>query len=797
VDQQNNGKKKVFGMRSSTQVTGNQSEIQWNESKTLLENNTYYIVHRNGPTVMNVRGETDDVYRVMIGSPHTCSCKKSTGFCVHILFVVLKVLRIPEDHPIAKKMSLTDSEIDFALSGNFGGRVKPTIIRKEKKMKEVSKSSTNSPEDTVERQPMDDENPDICPICQDDMTKDDPLTWCRKGCGNNIHAKCMKLYAQYKTTNSTNILCPLCREDWGPNAIQILNDDCKGRSSLKKACSTSQCHTCTFQIRGDLFRCVECSFKSYQQLLLNTSQATAAAATTAGVTPSIASTCNINERKINSKKLQTKIQPIDFCTRCFQNITREHARHHFISSNATELLTEFEWKHIKNPRAPQQLIDENILSTLQQRDLTDEDYDLLLGLDRKSDGIPLQKVLLDSLPTPPSVLQTETETIGKRLRSSCWCKNTSLDSLKIYLLPCGHHVHEQCISSLLDDAVSEGSWKLDDIHCGIPDCKVAVFRGISRRRFKVKKDEVNSEATAVGAAEKQSRQSQNPSTHPGGTSNLLLSGISGISIHGSSSATGPPPPAPLSTSTRLASQKIVRSSSRNFLQRQLEINQRQEDFANGDLAINQLHIGGGDVSVSQLTSQQQNRSRVPHQIRPPRNPTGKKKLLGLSANRMRSMTDDELCDDAADGDLNSSVLMDGIIPRASSVDRSMQQRSSEVQPAGERIERRNRIPIRKRSNGITNLVTVSSHQDSNDDTSLSLGGVGLCTGGPQVQNQSSSSTHPLDSTASQHSTASTTRQLTGKRIKSSPAGLLAARKKTEISMTEDLQLGFQRTSAHE
>lgn len=757
--EENNVRRK---MRSTAAQVPNQSESnQWSEAKALLDSNTYYIVHRNGPTVMNVRGETDDVYRVMIGSPHTCSCKKSNGFCEHILFVILKVLRIPEDHPIAKKISLTDSEIDLALSGNFGGRVKPTIVRKEKKIKEISKSTTHSPEDTVERQPMDDENPDICPICQDDMTKDDPLTWCRKGCGNNIHAKCMKLYAQYKTTNSTNILCPLCREDWGPNALQILNDDCKGRSSLKKACATSQCHTCTFQIRGDIFRCVECSFKSYQQLLVTTSQAATA--------PPAAAT----EGKMNSKKLQTKIQPVDFCTRCFQNITREHARHHFISSSATELLSEFEWKHTKNPRAPQQLIDENILTTLQQRELTDEDYDLLLGLDRKADGIPLQKVLLDSLPVPVSTLPNESETIDKRLPLSCWCKNSSLNSSKVYLLPCGHHVHEQCISSLLDDAVSEGSWKLDDIQCGFQNCKVAVFRGISRRRFKLKKDEDKTDA--IAAAEKESG-TQNATPHAGITSNPLLSGISGISIHGSAAAPVPPP---LSTSTRFASQKIVRSSSRNFLQRQIEIKQREENFANGQLAINQLRIGG-DATLSESS---QDRSSVTHKIRPPRIPRGKP-LLGLSANRMRSMTDDELCEDE-DADLNSSVLMDGIIPRASSVDRSTQQRSSSV-PSGERIERRNRIPIRKKSSGITNLVTLASHQDPIGDTSsLSLGGVGL------AQNQSSSSSNfAAESSVSQHSIVPVARQLPGKRIKSSPAGLLAARKKTELLMPEDLHLGL-------
>jgi E3 ubiquitin-protein ligase ZSWIM2 len=127
--------------------------------------------------------------RVIIGNPHSCNCK-ATKICLHILFILLKVLRVPESNFLCKKVALSDSEINIILSGDFGERKPRTVARRERKVKvrKTNEAGESETEDVVERQPMDDENPDICPICQDDMTKNQALTWCRKGCGNNIHA---------------------------------------------------------------------------------------------------------------------------------------------------------------------------------------------------------------------------------------------------------------------------------------------------------------------------------------------------------------------------------------------------------------------------------------------------------------------------------------------------------------------------------------------------------------------------------------------------------------------------------
>lgn len=46
---------------------------------------------------------------------------------------------------------------------------------------------------------------------------------CRYGCGNSIHLKCMKIWADHqKSTGATMIRCPLCREDFGSLDVSTL-----------------------------------------------------------------------------------------------------------------------------------------------------------------------------------------------------------------------------------------------------------------------------------------------------------------------------------------------------------------------------------------------------------------------------------------------------------------------------------------------------------------------------------------------------------------------------------------------
>lgn len=57
-------------------------------------------------------------YKVTIGSVVACSCKaRSTCPCIHQLFVLVKLLRIPAENPLIWQASLLDNEVEQILRG--------------------------------------------------------------------------------------------------------------------------------------------------------------------------------------------------------------------------------------------------------------------------------------------------------------------------------------------------------------------------------------------------------------------------------------------------------------------------------------------------------------------------------------------------------------------------------------------------------------------------------------------------------------------------------------------------------
>ena len=417
----------------------------WQELLDILSTTTFFLVARCGPTVFNVRDEDGKIFKVTISNPHTCSCRIDSrcNLCIHQVFVLLKVLKISQGHPHSYQTSLTDSEITQVLSGVCGSsaalsRMSSTTRRHCSSSKKADGIIGDS-EGFVHRQELDEDIYIQCPICQDDMTRDQALTWCRRGCGNNIHAKCMQNYSQYKISNKESPGCPLCRVDW---ALDLLKGDCRGQASLKHSCSPVYCTGCTFPQRAKFNRCLECSQAAFSNL----------------------------------KK------PVDFCLRCYPNIGKEHSNHHFLScdasiSDADGIL----WFPVANPRGVPQLIDSSILSDLQQRELSVEDYDTLLDLDKDVPDLPTQ--LISSL--VDSVREVTSE-------DSCWCsgrnKTQDIDNLKV--LPCKHTCHESCLRKSILGAISDDNNSLTSLRCNRPECGSKIFFCLMRCRKKKKVDTI-------------------------------------------------------------------------------------------------------------------------------------------------------------------------------------------------------------------------------------------------------------------------------------------------------------------
>lgn len=128
------------------------------------------------------------MFKVTIGDPNKCSCNSRPGeHCIHIVYCLLKVLRIPCENHMSWQTGYTDTEIDIVLAGNFRGRVVRPVMKRAKPEAEPT-AIVNPGGSNVPRQPLEGDEC-YCPICQDLMNITQALSWCRKGCGNNVHAK--------------------------------------------------------------------------------------------------------------------------------------------------------------------------------------------------------------------------------------------------------------------------------------------------------------------------------------------------------------------------------------------------------------------------------------------------------------------------------------------------------------------------------------------------------------------------------------------------------------------------------
>lgn len=90
-----------------------QHDLQvFSELVETLSNTTMYILQRCGPTSFTVKEESrGEQHHVTIGALQTCTCRRSTKsasieLCRHIVFVMVKVLGVPKDSPLAWQLSL-------------------------------------------------------------------------------------------------------------------------------------------------------------------------------------------------------------------------------------------------------------------------------------------------------------------------------------------------------------------------------------------------------------------------------------------------------------------------------------------------------------------------------------------------------------------------------------------------------------------------------------------------------------------------------------------------------------------
>ncbi|TMW57047.1 hypothetical protein Poli38472_002972 [Pythium oligandrum] len=307
---------------------------------------TMYLVQTTGPTSYVIQEQNSEKkHKVLIGALQTCSCGE-LDVCIHILFVMLKVLRVPATTPIVWQKSLIDSEVEALLRGYYREQSRPpprpihASLKRRKDAKGGAEPETDNESAEAERHAL--VPGEVCAICQEDMLDDQPLTYCRKGCGNNFHIECMKVFGESRKQSKENIICPLCRHDWGDLALTALKKEIDVANRAPNVHKGVGCKKCqTKPIRNERYRCVQCK---------NT----------------------------------------DLCDRCFK--MNAHINHAFVMKK----MVADTWTPALRSHQKRQAIGSDLVEELQNRELTTNDYDLLLQLDQR-EKYPIQDYLLSVL----------------------------------------------------------------------------------------------------------------------------------------------------------------------------------------------------------------------------------------------------------------------------------------------------------------------------------------------------------------------------------------------------------------
>lgn len=220
----------------------------FNEIIESLNSLHFFLVQENGPTCFIIKEEsTGKKFKITIGDIQSCSCK-SKDICSHILFVLIKILRVPQENPLLWQLSLVDSEVQQILQGRFRRE-----IVKPKPKTSIKKDKVNE----IERKPIEEDEP--CPICQEEMINDiSSTTYCKVGCGNSMHIKCMIVWAEHRQSIGESVTCPLCRADWGVNALRDLKQIKQNKKKPNNVYNIT-CNACHINpIYSTIYRCLFC-----------------------------------------------------------------------------------------------------------------------------------------------------------------------------------------------------------------------------------------------------------------------------------------------------------------------------------------------------------------------------------------------------------------------------------------------------------------------------------------------------------------------------------------------------------
>ncbi|OXH40507.1 hypothetical protein J008_01158 [Cryptococcus neoformans] len=189
-----------------------------------------YVNVPNQVDYFKVLGSTGNVYTVTIGDFPSCDCPdciKGNSPCKHIIFVFLKVLKVPEDSSVWYQKGLTSAEVQWvfrhAPPAPTGSVAVPSNVRDA-----YLRATGNLPEQATftsgDSEHFDGKRikaiGEDCPVCYEEMTQQDDVNKrliyddSASGCGRPLHAECFRMWAATAKKSGKGVTCVWCRNEW-------------------------------------------------------------------------------------------------------------------------------------------------------------------------------------------------------------------------------------------------------------------------------------------------------------------------------------------------------------------------------------------------------------------------------------------------------------------------------------------------------------------------------------------------------------------------------------------------------
>ncbi|KAJ4959365.1 hypothetical protein NE237_026476 [Protea cynaroides] len=170
------------------------------------------LLNRSGANFF-VLGASGNVYTVILTATPSCTCPDRTTPCKHILFVFLRVLGVSLDDACLRRRTLRLCQLSRLLGSPTSPESLAGVRVRERFLQLLSQSST----DGASSGAADLEDGATCPICLDEMGKEDRVVVCG-ACRNPLHEECLQTWK--RSIGRRSATCVICRARWRERADQ-------------------------------------------------------------------------------------------------------------------------------------------------------------------------------------------------------------------------------------------------------------------------------------------------------------------------------------------------------------------------------------------------------------------------------------------------------------------------------------------------------------------------------------------------------------------------------------------------